>query len=372
MRGGEVGLLGLCVLCAVAATMNAGGCQPEGNTTGAAGTGGQDGSGAGEPTGSTGEGGEAREGDPPPQRVTIEDITRGRVDERTVVELKGVVAMSKKFFLDDTRVGECLWGVFLSSPGLTETAPHSGILAISRGEMVTDGNGGFVCPDLESAPSDDAFPDDVAPGDVLDVVGETAYFSSSSCRDTCGDLICDPESDPPETAQSCAQDCGASPELIGQSAVGQYQLEWIESVTRSGRVDVPAPHVLTPEEVMKLGSPAEADFFHAWGGVKVRLEGAFEPVLRTTAMGEEVVVGSSGNIHLQEGPMQVGTRIYHVDGAESACHKGPVYSNVDIVFERIDGFVYNNSCIWSLQPADKCADLDPPSEDCVDDASTCT
>jgi hypothetical protein len=308
----------------------------------------------------------------PPRVTRIEEITTGVVPSDVVVELKGVVAMSRKFLIDDTRSGECLWGVFLSSPGLEETAARSGILAVSRSKAVTDEEGDPACPSLENASAGDPFPDDVAPGDVLDVVGETTYFSSSSSRDTCGDLICDAASDPPETAATCRQDCGASPELVGQSGVGQYQLEGIQRVTRRGeRVAVPEPHVLTAEEVMQLGSPAEAEFYHAWGGVKVRLEGAFAPVLRTDAMGEEVVVGSFGNIHLEGGPVQVGDKIYYIGGAESACHKGPVYSSVDVVFRRVDGFVYNNYCIWSLQPANKCADLDPPSEDCVSEALVC-
>ncbi|WP_437758780.1 hypothetical protein [Sorangium sp. So ce1389] len=276
--------------------------------------------------------------------------------------------MSQKFFIDDTKSGACLWGVFLSSPDLSETTANSGILAVSRSEASTDENGDPACPRLENgASAGDPFPDDVAPGDVLDIIGETTYFSSSSCSDACGDLVCAP----PEAASNCAQDCGANPELIGQSAVGQYQVEWIKIATRTGRVEAPKPHVLTPEEVMKLSSPTETDFFHAWGGVKVRLEGAFAPVLRTDAMGNDVVVGSYGNIHLEGGPVQVGDKIYYIGGAQSACHKGPIYSSVDVVFNRVDGFVYNNFCIWSLQPSNKCIDLDPPSEDCVADGLMC-
>ncbi|WP_437281446.1 hypothetical protein WME90_13055 [Sorangium sp. So ce375] len=61
----------------------------------------------------------------------------------------------------------------------------------------------------------------------------------------------------------------------------------------------------------------------------------------------------------------MGNKLYCIGGAESACHKEPSYSSVDVVFTRVDGFVYNNFCVWSLQPANKCADIDPPSEDCA-------
>ncbi|WP_438019637.1 hypothetical protein WMF18_11435 [Sorangium sp. So ce315] len=393
MRSREVGLLGLGALCAVAVSVGAGGCQPEGNTRppgwsgeprGTAGQGGSGaemaGSGEGGRRGDEGDGGTTTTGsaggggteDPPAARAaTIEEITTGVVPRDTVVELKGVVAMSQKFFVDLTRSGACLWGVFVSSPNLTETAANTGILAVSRSEALTDEDGDVVCPRLEGASAGDPFPDDVAPGDVLDIVGETTYFSSSLCSDACGDLNCDAESDPPETADTCRQDCGASRELIAQSAVGQYQVEWIKSVTRTGHVDPPTPHVLTADEVLKLSSPTEAEFFHAWGGVKVRIEGPLDPVLRTNSMGEDVVVGSYGNIHLEGGPVQVGDKIYYVGGAQGACHKGPIYSDVNVVFNRVDGFLYNNFCIWSLQPANKCADIDPPSEDCATDASMC-
>ncbi|WP_438000895.1 hypothetical protein WMF26_15020 [Sorangium sp. So ce185] len=392
MRSRDVGLLGLGALCAVALLVGAGGCQPEGNSSlstgpgGPGGTTGAGGSGAGASaggdqgeagaatTGSAGGGGGGTE-DPPARVVTIEEITTEVVPRDTVVELKGVVAMSRKFFLDDTNSGDCLWGVFLSSPGLEETAANSGILAVSRSKATTDGNGEPVCPSLESASAGDPFPDDVAPGDVLDVVGETTYFSSSSCRDACGDLTCDSASEPPENASNCRQDCGTSPELIPQSAIGQFQIEWIKSAMRTGRVDVPEPHVLTADEVVKLSSPTETPFYHKWGGVKVRLEGSLSPVLRTNTMGEETVVGSYGNIHVENGTegglVQVGNKVYYIGGAQSACHQGPVYSDVNVTFNRVDGFIYKNFCIWSLQLTNKCTDIDPPSDDCVEDNLVC-
>ncbi|WP_437680579.1 hypothetical protein [Sorangium sp. So ce131] len=393
MRSRDVGLLGLGAFCAMALLINAGGCQAEGGgtpptgPTGASGSGGggagtssgdgggdqptTSGTGAGTGTGAGSGGGGAGGGETAPQAATIEEITTGAIPRDTVVELKGVVAMSQKFYLDDTRSGDCLWGVFLSSPGLSETAANSGILAVSRSEALTGEDGEITCPRLDSAPAGDAFPDDVAPGDLLDVVGETTYFNSNSCHDGCGDLTCDSDKNPPETADSCRQDCGAMPDLIHESDIGQYQIEWIRSVTRTGRVDVPEPHVFTPEEAMKLNSPTEIDFHHKWGGVKVRLEGSLAPELRTNTSGQEVVVGPYGNIHLQGGPVQVGNKIYYIGGSQDACHQGPVYSDVNTVFSRVDGFVYKNFCIWSLQVTNKCADVAPPSEDCIEENLTC-
>ena len=38
---------------------------------------------------------------------------------------------------------------------------------------------------------------------------------------------------------------------------------------------------------------------------------------------------------------------------------------IDAVWERIDGFNSVDTCIWTLQAADPCADLAPSSESCM-------
>src|SRR5262249_3366935 len=82
---------------------------------------------------------------------------------------------SHKYLVSQSKTtGSCLWGVFLSMPGISTTAPFSGVLAVSYGtDAVTNDAGKSFCPVPPLDPAGDAFPDDIAPGDVIDVIGKT-------------------------------------------------------------------------------------------------------------------------------------------------------------------------------------------------------
>ncbi|MGK3995283.1 hypothetical protein [Sorangium sp. So ce1024] len=363
MRSREVGLLGLGALCAAAVSFGAGGCQPEGNTRppgwsdGPDRATGQGGSGAGTAssgeggrrddegaatTGSAGEGGSGTEDPPAARLTTIEEITTGAVGEGVDVEVKGVVAMSRKWLVSKSRSsGSCLWGVFLSAPDITVTEANSGILALSYGTRgVTDDRGNVVCPDMEQEPAGDAFPDDVKPGDVLDVTGRTSYYSPSDC-----------DQQPPE----------ANP-----TRVKQRQLANVTLVKRTGTAPVPEPRAFSGEEIAKLGAPGDPDgekFHDAWGGVKVRLAGPLKPTLQGDM---QTVVGAYGNIVLAGSELRVGDKMYYVQGSTNACDQAPDYPSTDIEWARIDGFSTLDYCTWSLQPSNKCADFDPAGKDCTD------
>ncbi|KYF73339.1 hypothetical protein [Sorangium cellulosum] len=365
MRSREVGLLGLGALCAVAVFLGAGGCQPEGNTrppgwsgrpggtigeggsgaeTASSGDGGREGEGAAgtAATGSAGGDGVGT-GDPPVARVaTIEEITTGVVGEGVDVEAKGVVAMSRKWLVSKSKSsGSCLWGVFLSAPGIPVTEANSGILALSYGTRgVTDDQGNVTCPNIEQASAGDAFPDDVKPGDVLDVTGRTSYYSPADC-----------DEQPPE----------ANP-----TRVKQRQLASVTKVKLVGSAPIPEPHVFSGEDIAKLAAPSDPDgekFHDAWGGVKVRVAGPLSPTLQ----GEmQTVVGAYGNIVLAGSGLRVGDKFYYVQGSMDACHGAPDYPSTDVEWARIDGFSTLDYCTWSLQPLNKCADFDPAGKDCTD------
>jgi hypothetical protein len=281
-----------------------------------------------------------------PQVVTIQDITTGVVGPKVAVQLKGVVAMTHKFLVSQSKsTGSCLWGIFASAPGLTETAPNSGILMVSYGTPATTNDAGKAyCPVPDpngTGPAGDAFPDNVAPGDVLDVEGKTDYYAPSSC----GTLSTD-------------------------STVKQYQVSNIapgnvKSVSQGG--PVPTPHELTGTDIASLSALTDKTFHDKWGGVKVRIKNV-APVLVTpdggTASG---VVGDFGNITLQPGNVILSDKIYYQGllGAKDACHKGPIYASTTTTFTEIDAFSYLNFCTWELLPANKCTDLQPGSDDCT-------
>ncbi|MGK3964776.1 hypothetical protein WMF38_11465 [Sorangium sp. So ce118] len=275
--------------------------------------------------------------------MTIEEITTGTVGEGVDVEVKGVVAMSRKWLVSKSkRTGSCLWGVFLSAPGIPVTEANSGILALSYGTRgVTDDRGNVICPNIEQASAGDAFPDDVKPGDALDVTGRTSYYSPADC-----------DEQPPE----------ANP-----TQVKQRQLANVTIVKRAGTAPIPEPRAFSGEEIAKLAAPGNPDgekFHDAWGGVKVRLAGPLSPILQAD-MGNQTVVGAYGNITLDGSELRVGDKVYYVQGSTNACHEAPDYSKTDIEWVRIDGFSTLDYCTWSLQPAQKCADFEPAGTDCM-------
>jgi hypothetical protein len=366
MGRSNLGLLGLGALCAAAFSANAvGGCQANSNSTGSAGPGGPGGGGSSSTSSNDGGGGASTmtttssgtagggggAGGSLPV-VTIEQITNesdpNHVGEGVDVEVHGVVAMSRKYLVSKSNnTGSCLWGVYLSSPGLSETGPHTGILAVSYGTPGETGADGKIhCPMLENGPVGDAFPDDVAPGDVLDVTGETSYFLLNACA--------------------------TQPADQNPSQVKQRQLAKVNKVERTGTGPVPTPHVVTAEELALLDSATDQDFHDAWGGVKVQLVTPPPPVLQTNQAGDPSVVGPYGNIYLDligNGmldplDLRVGDKLYYVDMSASACHTGPTFL-LDVSWSRIDGFSTIDYCTWSLQPTNKCAGFDPPSEDCA-------
>jgi len=283
-----------------------------------------------------------------PQDATIQQIT-GLADAGIPigpgikVEVKGVVAMSHKFLVSQSSKGSCLWGVFLSAPGLTETAAYTGVLGLSYGTEATIPPGGDTdyCPTIQKGDAaGDAFPDDVKPGDVLDVTGKTDSYISMSC--------------------------GTKP---GDSTVAQTQLANITKATKTGTAAVPAPHVMS---AMDIAGQTDASIYKQWGGVKVRTENVTAMDANPPKDPAYPIVGNFGAITLQGSNLVVGDKVYFhplLNSQKDICHSGPHYAASQVTFTKIDGFVYLDFCTWGLQPENRCVDLAPPSDDCG--AETC-
>ena len=316
------------------------------STGGAGGVGGAGGSaGAGGAPAAGGAGGAACAGD----TVTLEQVTNqaapGAVGKGTPVTVKGVVATTRKFLVSQSNSGNCLWGVFVSAPGITETAPYSGVMVVSYGipaEIPPGGNKAF-CPKLSSqAPGDkapgDAIPDDTMPGDVLDVTGTADYFLLSNC----------------------------AAEVNG-SKVAQRQISFTCGVTKTGTAPVPAAHVFTdPADIAKLASPTDTAFHDQWGGVRVRAS-MVKPL--PDAMG--ALVSKFGEVTMEGSNLVAGDKIYYRGYEADKCFKGPVFTDPNTTFNFVEGVQYLNFCTWGMQPSNKCADFDPASEDCATDMLMC-
>jgi hypothetical protein len=293
--------------------------------------------GGGQNTGGNGEGGIAGCEGP---ETTVQEITTGAVGQGAKVSVNGVVAMSHKWLVSHSKTSHnCLWGVFVSAPGLTETGPNTGMLVLSYGTKasIPEGQTEEYCPRLGQDPVGDRIPDNVKPGDVLDLVGVVDRFP-----------------DPPMcTAPDPA------------NKIGMLQLNQVCKADLVGQATPPTPKTLSAAEIAKISSVDEADngFHDQWGGVKVRIE----DVGVTPEAG--AVVGMYGIIHLANG-VEVGDKLYYRGYSNNVCHEGPVFSEPTMTFDRVDGFHYLNWCTWGLQTNDKCADFAPRSEDCTADECT--
>jgi hypothetical protein len=272
--------------------------------------------------------------------ATISDVTTGVVGPGVKVQVTGAVAMSQKFLVSKgSSSGSCLWGVFVSAPNLTETAPNSGMLVLDYGfnAEIDDGGTDAYCPRLGIDPTGDDIPDDVKPGDVLDIVGETAKFLLDNC-------MTEPNG----------------------STVGQFQLAKSCKVERTGTAAVPTAHLLNATELEDLADPGKDSFKDQWGGVKLRVEN-----VTAVPAANGGAVGDYGVITLNEGGLEIGEKIYYRGYLknDNFCHATPLFDTT-LAFNSIEGFAYLDYCTWRLSPNDKCADFDPSSEDC-NGALTC-
>ena len=365
-------VLGASAACALGLAFSGIGCRTDSTTGGTASTAGEGGSGAttgssmnvGGNSGTAGGGGNGTAGGSSTggagggggfacvgSAATIEQINDptavGTVGDGSAVELKGVVATSRKFLINQSKSGTCLWGVYVSSPGLPVAKEYSGAILVARGidAYIAPGGNKAFCPKLSNYKPDDKLPgdpipDDTMPGDVLDVIGVVDSYVPSTC--------------------------GQKP---GESKLPMKQVSFICSVTKTGTAAVPAPKVFsTPDEMAMIADQANADFHAKWAATRIRVEGV-TPVPQAGPPGgpAQVVVGDFGIITLATSNVQVGDSIYYrgYEKGNDECFTGPVFTNLGINWNFIQGHHYLNYCTWGMEPSNKCADFDSASEDCA-------
>jgi hypothetical protein len=269
----------------------------------------------------------------------ITDINNGTIVPNQKTQLTGVVVMSQKFLVTKTSNGGCIFGVYVSEPGLKETGPGTGMLVESFGNdaVVPDGGTKAFCPRIGQDPTGDAIPDDAKPGDVVDLFGEVKSF----------------------LLPACAMQMGGTtvPEL-------QLLVDAACSIKKTGMATPPTPHVLTSAEVAKLGDQNDKDIHGKWGNVKVAIDNE-KPILDAT---NNVLLDMFGAFQLANGNVPVGDNIYYrgYQKAANVCHAAPTWAaDPNFVFKHIEGFNTLGFCTWEIQPNDKCSDFDPLSTDCM-------
>ncbi len=286
--------------------------------------------------------------------ATVYDVTNSAspnaIGMNVKVKLDGVIAMSHKHLISHSKTtGSCLWGIFVSASEteagqqLTETAPYSGALVLSYGDPEPDA--AKPCPT-----GTDAIANDAKPGDVLTVIGITSKFILSSCGEVATD------SDIPQT--QIFQSCKAE---------------------KTGTAAVPAPHVLTPDEITALSKQKTSDgatvqeTHNKWGGVKVRAENVASDPWKGQNGNPDTIVGPFGKVKLAPGPLEVPDGFYYVKGSAAVCETAPTFDDqytLPFTWDHVQGFHYLAFCTWSLANEDKCADYAPQSPDCEASAIT--
>ncbi|HRI71591.1 MAG TPA: hypothetical protein PK156_45475, partial [Polyangium sp.] len=274
----------------------------------------------------------------------------------SAVTVQGAVVMSQKFLVSKSGSGSCLYGTFVSAPGITETAPYSGVMVVAYGSPAVIPPGGTTsyCGKISNRgandpPPGDVIPDDIKPGDVVNLSGTADYFLLGACA----------------TA-------------MNGSKVAQRQISFTCAFEKTGQTATPpTPHAFTTvDELMKLSSPTDTMFHDQWGGVKVRVANVVpvpqpDPNAMPDAGMGMVVVGDFGTIKLVDkakmatSELEVGDKIYYRGYDKQTCYSGPKFSDLNIEWTAVDGINYMNYCTWTLQPNNKCADFNPASEDCT-------
>lgn len=338
-------------------TSSAGGIGGIGGAGGAADaeTGGEGGTinGVGGMGGMLGAGGTGGSGGIVPDTI-INQLTKGTIVPGTPVILKSVVVMSHKFLAAQSKTsGSCLWSVFVSDINLNESKEYSGISIRSYGARasIPDGSTEPRCPRLGIDTTGDAIPDNIAPGDVIDVYGEANYFRHPSCKDT-------------------------------NNAAPQRHVWRVWKVVDTN-IDMPIPKSkeFDPNALSLFGNASSGEFHDKWGGVKIRITNV-TTIPQTVSLGLENSTDLLGNMTIRAtnnpnpapgSTLIVGDLIYYRNYLQDInfCHAPPCFAQPETSLAAVEGFYYLNKCDWTLQVNSKCGGLTPPSDDCNGNAADC-
>ncbi len=253
--------------------------------------------------------------------VTLEQVHAGRVRDGIAVSLGELRATSQKFLLSEAKSGSCLWGAFASDS--ERRGAGSGLLLVAFGAPHAEGS---ACQ-----PGSDGLPDDLAPGDRLEVQGFLDEYAPAAC---------------PEVAPAW-----------------QLRVDVACPARRHGSAAVPEPVVIDTALADQLAAGRDRALLRAWGGALVRLE----DVTARQDPEDLDAVFPFGVIELEQSALPVHSRLYYFDlsqGGPRAPGKSPVLS-YPTRFDHVSGLVFLDYCSWVLGPRDPCQDLSPPSQHCL-------
>ena len=277
---------------------------------------------AGAPPSDLGEGGSSNTADGcGAEPVTLDEIHSGRVRSGFPVAVGKLVASSQKFLVSEAKSGSCLWGAFAASP--TRTGAGSGLFLVSFGTPHAEGE---AC-----APGSDGLPDDLTPGDSIEVEGTLDAYAPAACD--------------------------------GTAPAQQLRIDATCPVRRGPSQAEPEAAVIDRALADRFAAGKDAQLLRDWSGALVRLDGV--AALQDTDDGDAVF--PFGVVRLEQTALEVHSRLYYFDlteGGPRASAKAPHYA-YPTTFRSLTGVVFLDYCSWVLAPRDRCADLSPPSDGCA-------
>lgn len=252
--------------------------------------------------------------------VTLDEIHSGHVRSGIAVSVAKLVASSQKFLVSEAKSGSCLWGAFAAAP--QRGGARSGLFLVSFGAP--------HAPGAACTPGSDGLPDDLKPGDALQVEGMLDEYAPAACD--------------------------------GTAPAQQLRIDVACPARRGPSSTEPEAAVIDRALADRLAAGKDAQLLRDWSGALVRLAGV--SAQQDTDDGDAVF--PFGALRLEQTALEVHSRLYYFDlseGGPRASAKAPRY-RYPTAFSSITGVVFLDYCSWVLAPRDRCADLSPASEGC--------
>lgn len=320
-----------------------GGTSGKGGSGAKGGTGGS-GGGGGDEAGGNGAGGSSDDpcGGTEATLFQINDAaSEGAIKPNQRVKVAGIVVTSHKFL---ASASSCLWAVTATMPG-DDVQEYGSIQVVAKGNpaLIGQDDKPGPCPmgEGEAGP----IPNDIKPGDVIDVTAFAAEFVQQSCDGT------------------------KNP----KPAVGQKQLEinttkiGNECFVRTPGDAVPAAHAFTAAEATAFAEGKNADNINSkWSGALISLTGPLTPKQSDKTadyIPATAAVSKFGDMLLNETTLAINNNVVYSDvtgtGPKDSAKR--VCWPLTTTFDNITGLGLIDFCTFSLSLRTVTGDVTPES-----------
>lgn len=265
----------------------------------------------------------------------------GAVKVNARVKVAGIVATSHKFLASATT---CLWAVTATMPG-DDVQEYGSIQVVAKGSPAKVGDDGKAGP-CPTGADGGPIPDDVKPGDLLDVTAFAAEF-----------LL----------VKNCDGTMNPKP------ALGQKQLEInVEKIpnecfVRTPGDAVPAPHELTAAEATAFAAGQNADDINSkWSAGLITIKGPLTPKQGEKAAdypSPDAAVSKFGDLLLKETTLTINNNVVYQDitGTGPKDPAKRVCWPLTTTFDSITGLGLLDFCTFSLSLRTVTGDVKPES-----------